>query len=263
MTKSPAKFTSLTSKSLFPKERFAQKYRGQFKNTIRAIICLNNEKKVLAKKKRDERLSSLKDELAKFFSNKDKKEDIIKAEKKLSSIFGGYKSRYQKFFTIERDDTTKKAIGFCVNQKVIEDAEEMDGIFILTTNRGDLDKIKVVQSYKNLKEVETLFDDLNNFVDINPFRHWLEVRVKAHAFLCILALLLKRIFEIDCLGGKCVMEPLEEISNSKLVKYNVKFSEREGRTKTFFKVTNTTANQKKYFNMVGITNPMNLENFVW
>ena len=55
---------------------------------------------------------------------------------------------------------------------------------------------------KNLKEVEMLFDDLKNFVDIRPIRHWLAVRVRAHVFICILALLLKRIFEIEILGAK-------------------------------------------------------------
>ena len=77
------------------------------------------------------------------------------------------------------------------------------------------------------------------------------------------AIMLKRILEVDCLKGKCVMEPLEKISKSKLIKYKVKFSEREDRTKTFRKVTNTTSDQKRYFKMVGIRNPMNLENFVW
>lgn len=38
---------------------------------------------------------------------------------------------------------------------------------------------------------------------------------------------------------------------------------REDRDQTFPKVTNTTPMQGKYFNMVGIRNPMSLENFVW
>ena len=131
------------------------------------------------------------------------------------------------------------------------------------SSRYDLEPSKVVESYKNLKEVEMLFDDLKNFVDIRPIGHWLEVRVRAHVFICVLALLLNRIFEIDYMRGKCVMEPLEEISNSKLIKYKVKFSKREDRTQTFPKVTNTTPTQRKYFNMVGIRNPMSLEKFVW
>ena len=102
-----------------------------------------------------------------------------------------------------------------------------------------------------------------HFVDIRPIRHWLEIRVRAHVFICILGLLLKRIFEINHMGCKSVTEPLEEITKSKLVKYKVKFSEREERSKIFFKVTNTTPIQKKYFNMIGIKNPMSLEKFSW
>tara|TARA_B100002003_G_scaffold167927_1_gene155980 strand:+ start:2035 stop:2250 length:216 start_codon:yes stop_codon:yes gene_type:complete len=56
----------------------------------------------------------------------------------------------------------------------------------------------------------------------------------------VLALLLEKIFEINYMRGKCTMEPLEEISKSKLIKYKVKFSKREDRTQTFPKVTHTT-----------------------
>ena len=59
------------------------------------------------------------------------------------------------------------------------------------------------------------------------------------------------------------MEPIEELSKSRLIKYKVRFSEREERTQIIPKVTTTTPLQKKYFNMVGIRNPMSLENFVW
>ena len=68
-----------------------------------------------------------------------------------------------------------------------------DGIFTLLTKRWDLDKKKVVESYKNLQEIEILFDDLKHFVDIRPIRHWLEIRVRAHVLICVLGLLLKRI----------------------------------------------------------------------
>ena len=240
-----------------------KKYQGQYEDNLRTVICLNNERKRLTKKKRDAAIATLTEALDKLFSIDKKKQGIVEREKKLTGIFKGYKNRFRKFFNIERNKESQKACGYSLNQKVIDYEEKMDGIFILTTSRQDLETKKVVESYKNLKEVEMLFDDLKNFVDIRPIRHWLAVRVRAHVFICILALLLKRIFEIDCLKGKCVMEPLEEISKSKLIKYKVKFSEREDRTKTFRKVTDTTSDQKRYFKMVGIRNPMNLENFVW
>jgi len=240
-----------------------KKYQGQYEDNLRTVICLNNERKTLAKKKRDATIATLTEALDKLFSSDKRKQGIVEREKKLIGIFKGYKSRFRKFFNIERNKKTQKACGYSLNQKVIDYQEKMDGIFILTTSRQDLETKKIVESYKNLKEVEMLFDDLKNFVDIRPIRHWLTVRVRAHVFICILSLLLKRILEIDCLQGKCVMEPLEEISKSKLIKYKVRFSEREDRTKTFRKVTDTSSDQKKYFKMVGIRNPMNLENFVW
>ena len=243
--------------------RLIKKYRGQYKASLRTVICLNDERKAMTKKKRDATVGVLSEALDKLFSYDCNGEEIAKIEKKLGNIFKGHKAKFRKLFKIDQEKETLKAYGYSVNQKAMDYEEEMDGIFILTTSRQDLEVKKVVQSYKNLKEVEMLFDDLKNFVDIRPVRHWLEVRVKAHVFICILALLLKRIFEIDCLKGKCVMEPLEEISKSKLIKYKVKFSKREDRSKTFRTVTDTTSIQKEYFKMVGIRNPMNIENFVW
>ncbi|MQY61886.1 IS1634 family transposase, partial [archaeon] len=243
--------------------RLIKKYQGQYEKSLRTVICLNHERKALIKKKRDSTIGALSEALDKLFASDNNGKEMAETEKRLGGIFDGHKARFRKFFKIGRAKETQKACGYSVNQKVIDYEEQMDGIFILTTSRQDLEAKKVVESYKNLKEVEMLFDDLKNFVDIRPVRHWLEVRVRAHVFICILALLLKRIFEIDCLQGKCVMEPLEQISKSKLIKYKVKFSEREDRSKTFRTVTNTTSMQKEYFKMVGIRNPMNLENFVW
>jgi hypothetical protein len=47
------------------------------------------------------------------------------------------------------------------------------------SSRYDLKPGQVVDSYKNLKEVEMLFDDLKNFVDIRP------IRQSACIYLCV------------------------------------------------------------------------------
>ena len=134
---------------------------------------------------------------------------------------------------------------------------------MLTSTRDDLLPDKVVRCYKNLQEVELLFDNLKHFVDIHPVRHRLEQRVRAHVFLCILALLLKRIFEIDCLGNTCVTEPLETVAKSKLVTYQVKMSERSSITKKFRKITTVSPQQQHYFNLVGVKNPATEIDFSW
>lgn len=243
--------------------RGIKKYQGKYEDELRYIICLNEERKSASQKKREAYILKLSKELDKVFSQNSRDREDSDTEKALNKIFEGYKVKFKRFFTIARDTKNKKAVGYSINQKAIEQEKKFDGIFVLLSSRYDLEPCKVVETYKNLKEVEMLFDDLKNFVDIRPIRHRLEVRVRAHVFLCVLALLLKRIFEINYMGGKCIIEPLEEISKSKLVKYKVTFSKREDRTQTFPKVTNTTPTQRKYFNMVGIRNPMSLEKFVW
>ena len=243
--------------------RVIKKYYGKYEDELRYIVCLNGDRKDMARQRRQEYISKISKELDKVFLEDKGDRELIKVEKALNKIFEGYKGKLKKFFEIQRDEVSQKAFGYKLNQVEIEKEKQLDGIFVLLSNRMDLPKSKVVESYKNLQEVEILFDDLKNFVDIRPIRHWLEVRVKAHVFICILALLLKRIFEIHYLGCKSVTEPLEEINKSKLIKYKVKFSEREERSKVLVKVTNTTPEQKKYFTMVGIKNPMSLEEFVW
>ena len=243
--------------------KLVKKYSGKYETELRYVICLNEERKAIGSKKRQEKISKLSMELDKLFSSDRITQDMAAIEKSVNKIFEGYKRKFKKYFNISTDALNKKGIGYTLNQKELEQARKLDGIFILLTNRKDLEISKVVESYKNLKEVEMLFDDFKNFVDIRPIRHRLEHRVRAHVFICILALLLKRIFEINYLGGKAVTEALEEISKVKLVKYKVNFSEREDRSKTFPKVTNISPMQKKYFNMLGIKNPMSLEKYIW
>jgi transposase len=243
--------------------RGIKKYQGRYEDELRYIICLNEQRKASSHKKRQVQIAKLSEELDKVFVQNTRYKEDRDIDKAINKIFEGYKVKFKKFFSILRDTKCQKATGYSLNQQKIEQEKKFDGIFVLLSSRYDLKPSEVVESYKNLKEVEMLFDDLKNFVDIRPIRHWIPVRVRAHVFICVLALLLKRIFEIHYMNSKCTMEPLEEISKSKLIKYKVKFSKRENRSQTFPKVTNTTTMQKKYFNMIGIKNPMSLEKFIW
>jgi transposase len=243
--------------------RGIKKYQGRYEDELRYIICLNEQRKVGSQNKRQVQIAKLSEELDKVFAQNTRYKEDRDIDKAINKIFEGYKVKFKKFFTILRDTKCQKATGYSLNQQKIEQEKKFDGIFVLLSSRYDLKPSEVVESYKNLKEVEMLFDDLKNFVDIRPIRHWLQARVRAHVFICVLALLLKRIFEIHYMKSKCTMEPLEEISKSKLIKYKVKFSKRENRSQTFPKVTNTTPMQKKYFNLIGIKNPMSLEKFIW
>lgn len=236
-----------------------KKYHDRCCETIRFVCALNEERALISQQKRTEKIRSLSEKLDKLFH----RPSTDRLEQNIATIFEGHNRRYRRFFSFERKEKTDPIYGYHIKEATVEAERKLDGVFMLTSTRDDLLPDKVVQCYKNLQEVELLFDDLKHFVDIHPVRHRLEHRVRAHVFLCILALLLKRVLEIDCLGNTCVTEPLETVAKSKLVTYQVKMSERSSITKTFPKVTTVSPRQQHYFNLVGIKNPATEIDFSW
>ncbi len=236
-----------------------KKYHERCCETLRFVCALNEERALLSQQKRTEKISSLSEKLDTLFQ-RPPSEGL---EQNIATIFEGHNRRYRRFFSLKRQKENGRVYGCDINEAVLEAERKFDGVFILTSTRDDLLPDKIVQCYKNLQEVELLFDDLKHFVDIHPVRHRLEHRVRAHVFLCILALLLKRIFEIDCLGNTCVAEPLETVAKSKLVTYEVKMSERSSKFKKFRKVTTVSPRQQYVFNLVGIKNPAAEADFSW
>lgn len=239
--------------------KLLRKYHGRCEETIRVVCSLNEKRAEISKQRRQRKIGALAQELDKIIAGKKNNDRELRMER----VFEEHNRRYRRFFTWRYDQTAVQPVGYSLDEDASAAERRYDGVFILATTRMDLFPRKVVESYKNLQEVETLFDDLKHFVDIHPVRHWLEIRVRAHVFLCILALLLKRILEIDCLGGKAVTAPLEAMAQAKLVNYRVKMSEKSSATKSFWKVTTITPEQHRWFSMVGIKNPASLGDCVW
>lgn len=229
-------------------------YEERYEETLRFVFCLNPEIKEVSENRRAMQIKEISEELNKA---KDSKESV-------SKIFTGYRSKYRKFFHFDLNEHNHHLISYKLNQDMIEYDKRFDGIFVLRSNKSqkELDTKKIVESYKNLKEVEMMNDDLKNFVDIRPIRHWLEGRVRAHVFICVLALLLKRTLEINYLKSKEVTKPLHELSKVKLIKYRVKFSNREERYQEIPQITRVNNYQKSIFDKIGIKNPMNMEKFM-
>jgi len=66
----------------------------------------------------------------------------------------------------------------------------LDGIYIIRTglSKKQMSAAEAVRSYKSLAQVERAFRSLKTVdLKIRPIHHWLEKRVRAHIFLCMLA----------------------------------------------------------------------------
>jgi hypothetical protein len=93
------------------------------------------------------------------------------------------KKHFQLEIADDRFEYTRK-------QAEIEQEAALDGFYVLRTNLGPdaLDGPDVVRSYKQLAHAEQAFRTLKGpELEIRPIRHRREDRVRAHAFLCLLA----------------------------------------------------------------------------
>jgi hypothetical protein len=95
--------------------------------------------------------------------------------------------RVKKHFQLEIEDDRFE---YARRQAQIEEEAALDGFYVLRTNLAQdaLAAPDVVHSYKQLAHAEQAFRTLKGpELEIRPIRHRREDRVRAHAFLCLLA----------------------------------------------------------------------------
>jgi len=98
------------------------------------------------------------------------------------------RSKVGKHFTYE---ITEDGFTFERDQVSIDNEAALDGIYVLRTSvpAQELGSEDVVRAYKRLSQVERAFRISKDFsLEVEPIYHRLEERVRAHIFLCMLAL---------------------------------------------------------------------------
>ncbi|MGD2071585.1 MAG: IS1634 family transposase [Gemmatimonadota bacterium] len=97
-----------------------------------------------------------------------------------------------------RYEITEDSFTFERNETSIAEEATLDGIYVIRTNvaQDELDAADVVRAYKDLSQVEQAFRVLKDFaLEVEPIRHRREDRVRAHIFLCMLALYVRKHME--------------------------------------------------------------------
>jgi transposase len=75
-----------------------------------------------------------------------------------------------------------------INYDELRKSEKCDGLYAVVTNT-DLPVETVVKKYFDKDIIEKSFQSLKSTLEIQPVRHWLTGRVRAHIFICYLAYL--------------------------------------------------------------------------
>ncbi len=130
------------------------------------------------------------------------------------------KNGYKKYVVI-------KDMEIELNRERLEEDELYDGKWVLISNSA-LPAKDLVFSYKGLSQIERHFRDLKSELEIGPIYHYIERRIRAHVFVCFLALqikvyLTKKLKEID--EGLSYSEVIRAVEKIKAVKFRVKEKE--------------------------------------
>lgn len=83
-----------------------------------------------------------------------------------------------------------------INEAAVTQAERFDGKLVLLTNVTDFSASEVVQRYKSLADIERGFRVLKSDLEIAPVYHRRPERIRAHALICFLALVLYRVMRL-------------------------------------------------------------------
>jgi hypothetical protein len=93
---------------------------------------------------------------------------------------------------ILKADLNADRFSFDVDETALRDAERFDGKLLLVTNT-DFAPAQVIERYKALADIERGFRVLKSDIAIAPVHHRLPERIRAHALICFLALVLYRV----------------------------------------------------------------------
>ena len=129
---------------------------------------------------------------------------------------------------IVKVDLKSEMFSYAVDEAALAQAELMDGKLMLVTNVADLTPPEVVQRYKALADIERGFRVLKSEIEIAPVYHRLPERIRAHAFVCFLALIVYRVMRQRLRLAKSDLSPERALAElRKIQRHKVRINKAE------------------------------------
>jgi transposase len=159
------------------------------------------------------------------------------------------KQKLTRLIEIETEDET-----FLWDWKVDELKRdlELDGKLVLISNVRDLTAEKLVAQYKDLADIERGFRVMKNQLDLGPVYHRLPERIRAHTFICFLALVIQRALRHRLARSPLEMSPEEMLYRLRTVQ---RHSVRLASGKELEGLSAITPEQREMFDAAGVPLP--------
>ena len=141
---------------------------------------------------------------------------------------------------------------YAVDESALAQAELMDGKLLLVTNVADLNPEEVVQRYKALADIERGFRVLKSEIEIAPVYHRLPERIRAHACVCFLALIIYRVMRQRLRLAKSELSPEKALAQLRRIqRHKVRINQAEPITG----ISTISADQAKVLESLNIKKP--------
>jgi len=148
-------------------------------------------------------------------------------------------------------DLKAELFSYTVDEDKKRYLELLDGKLLLVTNTSAT-ATEVVQRYKSLADIERGFRVLKSDIEIGPVYHRLPQRIRAHALICFMALVLYRVMRMRLKDAKRSESPSTLLESLKRV-HQQTVETSEGKTLTG--LTEITTAQKSLFAALNLTPP--------
>jgi hypothetical protein len=151
--------------------------------------------------RRRARIAELEAQAEKMVAKLDAQDDGKTARGRRASDRGAY-SRFTRAVAeaemtrFLKADLQADRFSWSVDEDAVARAELFDGKLALLTNAPDLSPTETVARYKSLADIERGFRVLKSDIEIAPVHHRLPDRIRAHALICFLALVLYRVMRM-------------------------------------------------------------------
>lgn len=107
-----------------------------------------------------------------------------------------------------------------IDPQALASAELMDGKLLLVSNVQDMTPADVLARYKSLADIERGFRVLKSEIEIAPVFHRLPERIRAHASICFMALIVYRIMRQRLKAAGSQLSPEAALAQLRRIQYH-------------------------------------------
>ncbi len=174
---------------------------------------------------RDARINELEAQ-ARAWTGKLEAQDEGKASRGHPLSDGGARARFYRAVSeahlarIIRVDLKSELFTYDIDEKALRHARLMDGKLLLVTNTPELTPTDIVARYKALADIERGFRVLKSEIEIGPVYHRLPDRIRAHAAICFIALILHRVMRQRLKAGGTGLSPERALAQLRRVQHH-------------------------------------------